>query len=316
MNSANPVVGVILLNWNGKEDTQECIPSILASGYPHISIYVVDNNSKDPQEIKEIKRRFPTVIDLPQTENLGFCEGNNVGIRKALEDGVDYVMLLNNDTTIQPDTIEGLVRNFPVLKDVGAVSPVIIDVPEMRIGFTGAKWIPEQAKFELLAAGSDYEALRKKEPYLSEFANGCCLFTSAEILNKVGLLDPRYFAYFDEADWCKRLEKAGYCSYVVPEVFIYHKGSSSTPSLVGIYLMTRNRLLWMKEQLPFQIRKRSFSYLFKEIFWHIFNIMGLTKRNYTKQFSRALLQGVKDSWRGRFGRWNASTEKIIFKKPK
>jgi len=308
------VVAIVLLNWNGVKDTTDCIASLLKSTYPKLAIYVVDNASGN-NEAKILAQEFPAINVLAQSENLGFCAGNNVGIRKAIADGAEYIVVLNNDTLVPPDAIETLLVEFNKISLAGAISPVILEHPATeKVWFSNAVWQHEKAQFRLSTIDEKYEDLKTKEPYISEFACGCCLFTSAEIINKVGLLDERYFAYYDEAEWCKRLEKHGYKSFVTPQTFIYHKVSQSVAGLVSTYLLTRNRLLWMKENLSSSERLKSFVYLNKEFLWHLLNKWGFVKGEYTKDHSRAFLRGVLDYRLKRFGRWGKGTEKIIFKR--
>ena len=308
------VVAVILLNWNGINDTADCVASLLKSTYPAVAIYVVDNASGN-NEAATLATQFPGINVLAQKENLGFCAGNNVGISKAIQDGAAYIIVLNNDTLVPPEAIEIMLAGFKKLPAAGAISPAILEHPATeKVWFSKAVWQPEKAQFRLSLPQDRYDELKIKEPYLTDFTCGCCLLSSAEVMNKVGLLDERYFAYYDEAEWCKRLEKNGYQSYVVPQSFIYHKVSRSVVGLVSTYLLTRNRLLWMKENLSFSQRMQSFFYLRKEFYWHLLNSWGIVKGEYSKAHSKAFLQGYKDYRNGLFGRWNEKTEKIIFQK--
>ncbi len=304
-------IGVILLNWNGLNDTAECIDS-LDKSTDKLTIYVVDNDSKNNEALVLISR-YPHVKVLAQKENLGFCKGNNVGLQEAISDGMEYIVILNNDTLVPANAIAKLTESFTKLSDAGAVSPLILEDPAReKVWFSRAIWDSRHAQFRLSSPGDKFDELMKQDPYPTEFACGCCLLTSAKVLNEVGLLDERYFAYYDEAEWCARLLKHGYHSYVVPASVIYHKVSRAVPSLVSTYLLTRNRLLWMNENLSFRKRLRSFPYLFKEFIWHRFHVWGLTKGNYSKQYSRALLQGRRDYFSRRFGKWRKNIEKIIF----
>ena len=294
------------------KDTLECLESLKNLAYPAVTAIVVDNGSRDNQA-ETIEREFPEAVVLKQTENLGFCGGCNVGIEHALKAGADFVMLLNNDTLVPPDLIEKLLAGFEALENPGAISPVILEYPETeKIWFSRARWVGHEAQFRLAETNEKYEDIVDKEPYLTDFACGCCLFTSAEILKKVGLLDERYFAFYDEAEWCFRLRENDLLSYVVPSAFMYHKVSRSTPSLVSTYLMSRNRLLWITENLPFREKLRTLPYLLKFTLWHIGNVFGVTKKYFAKEHSLAALQGVKDYIFGRYYKWNKKTEKLLF----
>lgn len=305
-------IAVVLLNWNSISDTSECIESIISTHGDHVSVYVVDNASRGNEGL-QLAQRFPSVNVLIQTENHGFCKGNNIGIAKAIDDGASYIMMLNNDTIVPPGAIDIMVEQFNSLPDCGALSPVILEYPAVdTVWFARAEWDSSRAQFSLDPDKKTYEQLQKQKPWKSEFACGCCLVSSAEIFKQVGLLDERYFAYYDEAEWCKRLEKKGYSSYVIPSTHIYHKVSRTTPGLVATYLLTRNRKLWMKENLSLSERKKSFSYLTKELLWHYCNSKGLVKGTYSRKHSKALVRGWIDFKFRRFGKWSKQAEKIIF----
>lgn len=310
-------VGIVLLNWNGLNDTTECISSLLKSTWDNYAIYVIDNASRG-NEGDIIQSKFPMVRVLKEKENLGFCKGNNVAVTEAIQSGVDYVMLLNNDTVVPSDLIEKLVLGYESVQNVGAVSPLILDYPNIssKVQFSGAKWNSRKACFSLVDAGIDYNELRKKIPYRSEFACGCCLLTKPSVIEKVGLLDERYFAYYDEADWCYRLAKKGYKSFVIPGAEVYHRISrTNTISPVSAYLLNRNRLLWMSDHLPFSLKLKSYPRVLKEFGWHLLNRTGLKKSaNYSVQESKAIILGYKDFLFRRFGKWTKSAEKVLFKK--
>jgi GT2 family glycosyltransferase len=315
-----PVVHIVILNWNGLADTLECLASVRKLTYPNVRVQVVDNASAN-NEAEIIEKRFPEVNLLKQKENLGFCGGCNAGMKQALAEGADFVMLLNNDALVSPGLIEALLEGYERLENPGAVSPVIFKHPETeKIWFSVAEWEAVwktgEAKFRL-ALDEDYDSLKNRKPYETEFACGCCLFVSSRVIGEVGLFDERYFAFFDEAEWCVRMKKHGLTSYVIPSAFMYHKVGGSTPSLVSTYLLTRNRLLWMKENLSFGRKLKSYPVMAKEFFWHLLNAGNFVsegKRYVPRERSRAFLQGCKDYFLRRFGKWGEETEKVIFKK--
>ena len=317
-----PLVSIVVLNWNGLNDTLDCLQSIRQVTYANKKIIVVDNASAN-DEAAVIETSYPEVIVLREKENLGFCGGCNAGMKKAIEEKSDYIMLLNNDALLSPDVLGKLVHNYQQLKNPGAISPVILHYPEKeKVWFSIAKWESRwkrgEAEFRL-SYNENYTDIKDKQPYESEFACGCCLFVSVEIINKIGLLDERYFAYYEEAAWCAKMRRQGYPSYVIPSAFMYHKVAPAKPNLVMTYLATRNRLLWMAGNLPFAKKLRSWPCLFKELTWNIINVFGLfpkRKQHVSQQYSRAFLRGWADYLLGRFGKWNKQTERIIFNKPR
>lgn len=303
-----PSVHVVILNWHGLTDTLECLSSLREQNYPALKIHVLDNGSAE-HEAATIEREFPAASVLRLGRNLGFCEGNNVGIRRALAGGADYVLILNNDTLVPPDLISKLIGESTSLKNVGAVSPVILYHPEReKVWYAGSFWDGRTAGFRHRLLDRPCEELKEREPYPSAYACGCCLLVHSSVLLRVGLMDDRYFAYYDEADWCSRMMDAGLTCYVVPRALIYHKLSRSTPSLVITYLMARNRLLWMEQHLALRDQLRSYPYLIKETLWNLCNLGGLFRGRYslTIEQSKAMLLAERDFLLGRFGAWPES----------
>jgi len=315
-----PRVDIVILNWNGIQDTRECLQSLRSLTYPNYRIRLVDNGSAN-SEADILEKEFPEADVIKLDTNTGFCLGNNIGMQMALGEGTDFIMLLNNDTLVSSDLLEQLVNQFGKLKNTGALSPAILHYPEKeKVWFSIAKWETRwnrgEAQFRL-SYDETYDQIKGKQPYETEFACGCCLFTSAELLRKAGLLDEKFFIFYDEADWCARIRHLGYISYIVPSAYIYHKVGSGTPSLVATYLSVRNRLLFMSRHLSFGQKLRSWPCILKDLAWHWLNVLGFIPRKkqfLSKQTSRAILRGWKDYYLRRFGKWNESTAKIIFKK--
>lgn len=307
-----PSVHVVTLNWNGLADTLECLASLREQDYPALKVHVVDNDSAN-DEAATIARQHPEVNVLRQDRNLGFCEGNNVGIRRALEEGADYVLVLNNDTLVPPDLISKLIEDSAPLEKVGAVSPVILYHPNREtVWFAGAVWDGLTAGFRHLLAGRPRSELKEQRPFQSAYACGCCMLVHSSVLRQIGLMDERYFAYYDEADWCSRMKKAGLECYVVPRASLYHKVSGSTPGVISTYLMARNRLLWMKDHLTLRERLKSYPYLLKETLWNFCNLGGLVRRKHSLSTaqSKAMLIASSDFLRGKFGAWPKRLEQL------
>jgi GT2 family glycosyltransferase len=300
-----PIVHVILLNWNGLSDTVECLRSLQGQTYPNLTRWVVDNGS-DRDEAAEIARLFPDVHVIRAAANLGFCEGNNVGIRAALAAGADYVLLLNNDTIAPPELVEQLVGQSQSLPDVGAVSPLILRDPMREtIWFCGSRWDRKLGGFRHTLAGRPVSACRDLRPQATDWACGCCLLAPAAVVRKIGLLDPRYFAYGDEQDWCSRMRRCGYQCCVIPSVRLYHKVSRSAPGIISAYLSVRNRLLWMHDHLSWRARIRPYVNLAKEFCCLLGGLFGVQigRVPFPAERGRAVLYAWRDYLLGRYGRW-------------
>jgi len=251
-----PAIAVVILNWNGLSDTIECLESLRRCSYVPLSLYVIDNGSK--AKIGEVMReKFPHVHLIENERNLGFAEGNNQGFRAALHDGADYVMILNNDTIVHPDYLEPLVGFMEKDKSIGAVSPLILYAePPDLIWFAGGRPL-----LRGLHATRDYfrktlEMYPHQNPYMVEMLSGCCILVRRSVLEQVGLFDPIYFSYWEDADYCHRLRKAGVKMAIVPQSRIWHKVSSSMGGInnpASLYLMGRGGVIYLRKHAPWYV---------------------------------------------------------------
>jgi len=246
MHGASPVpkVFVIVLNWNGLADTLECIGSVKALEYPRIRILVVDNGSTDGSP-SVLSQRYPDVTLLRNERNMGFTGGNNVGIAKALEAGADLVWLLNNDTVLEKDSLTQLVKRISASPEIGLASPVIhFQESPRQVQFSGSYIDWKKKRIVKLAEG---ESLPDAGADVSLW--GTALLIRRSVLERIGFLNDKYFAYHEDEEFCMRAARAGYRAIVVPEARIYHKNARSTGSNdapIQVFLRSRNLyFLWM-----------------------------------------------------------------------
>ena len=239
-----PRVTIIILNWNGISDTLECLQSVAELEYPEVQVIVVDNGSTDgsPSRIRE---RYPSVTLLQAGMNLGFTGGNNLGMRKALEMGADYLWLLNNDTVFERDTLKNLVEVTRKSPEVWLASPIIFfhDAPE-QVQFRGSYIDWKKRRIVKLEGG---ESAPSNGDNVSLW--GTALLIRRAAVERVGYLNDKYFAYHEDEEYCMRVAQAGYRCVVVPEARIFHKNSRSTGSNdapMQVFLRSRNLFfLWM-----------------------------------------------------------------------
>lgn len=251
-------VAVVILNWNGKDDTLECLESVYKIDYPRFEVIVVDNGSTDGS-VEAIKSKFPQSKVIVNVENKGFCGGNNIGIKQAIADSAEYVFALNNDTVVKPLVIRELKKALESDQTIGAVNPFIAfyQKPE-RIQFDGVSidW----------GNGDIFGKYRGKpmphnELLDTDFVTWCAVFFHKRIIERVGYLDERFFAYYEDTDWSVRLKKAGFTLRSYQKVLVYHKASQSTGgaySAVAYFFLFRNRMLFMRKHAQL-IRKLQFS---------------------------------------------------------
>ncbi len=244
-----PLVHIIILNWNGLDDTSELLVSLSKISYNNYTIVIVDNNSSNDEAEKLENSSKGKAHIIKCKENLGFSGGNNVGIRYSLEEKADYILLLNNDTTVNPDFLEILVSKCEGEKQSGIVAPRInyYDEPQ-KIWTDGGKIS------RIRGSGFAYSDKMETEADVTDksviFVSGCCMLIKREVLLSVGLFDENYFLYIEDTDLCLRTIRAGYKIYVVPQSRIFHKVNSSTKknySSLPLYYATRNRLYFAKK---------------------------------------------------------------------
>ena len=223
-------LAVIVLNWNGREDTAALLESLRACRVPEgweARVMVVDNGSTDGS-VDHLRAEFPEVELLALPENRRFAGGNNAGLAAALAAGADAVMLLNNDTVADPGLYQGLLEALARDATSGAASP-LIDFAEPRdeIWYAGGRLVPALAHASHRGLRSpDRGQYRTVEP--TGYLTGCCLLATRAAWEQVGPLDERYFIYAEDADWCLRARAAGFRLLFVPGAKLWHKVSAST----------------------------------------------------------------------------------------
>jgi GT2 family glycosyltransferase len=233
---------VVLVIWNGLEDTLECLESLQHCEFPHKRILVVDNASTDGSS-ETIARLYPEVQIIRSEQNLGFTGGNNLGLEEAIRQRVRYAFLLNNDTTLAPDALSRLVQWADSSPRSGMLAPVIhyYDQPD-EIWFAGARVALARGE----AVHNPIGTLSKQAaPFETDWISGCAMLVRMTAVLAVGVFDPRFYLTWEDVDWCLRMRSTGYRVLVVPAARILHKGGRSGRRLTGIhfYYAVRNSLL-------------------------------------------------------------------------
>lgn len=251
-----PKVTIVVLNYNGKDDTIECLRSMEKLRYSNHEIVLVDNGSEDGSPLA-VREMFPGVTIIENGENLGFSEGNNVGIKYGLENGSSYVLLLNNDTVVADEQLlDSLVEFAEGTRKAGAVGPRILYWQSERIWFAGGRVSYLTGFCRHMDKGTIDREYSTVAPYVVDYVTGCCLLINVNVLRDIGLLDPDYFLYYEDTDLCFRARKSGYVNYVVPSCMIYHKKSASAGftgenrlTALQAYYFARNAILFARKNL-------------------------------------------------------------------
>ncbi len=224
-----PKVFIILVNWNGWEDTIECLQSLEALDYPNREVVVVDNGSTD-QSVSKIRAEYPDITLVGSKKNTGFAGGNNLGIKYANEKDADYYWLLNNDTVVEKDALSALVERMEENPAIGICGSKLIyyhqrDTVQALAGGQYNKWLGVSTNIGGQAA-VDVEINPEEVEDRLDFVIGASMLVSREFIREVGLLNEEYFLYYEEIDWATRAKgkfKVGFA----PESIVYHKEGAS-----------------------------------------------------------------------------------------
>ena len=235
-NDSSPLVSIIILNYNAGNLLLNCVDSVFKSTYPNFEVLVVDNISTDNSHIV-CKEKFEKIHLIKNKENLGYCEGNNVGVRNA--DG-EFIVILNPDTVVEPDWLNHLMSAYSKFGE-GLYQPKFFSLNEkLVLQSTGNMLHIFGFGFARDKGKADDEKIKSIEKI--NYASGTCLFTSKIVLDKVGLLDPFLFLYHDDLDLGWRAAQIGINSFYVPQSIVYHAESYSIKwSSKKFYWLERNR---------------------------------------------------------------------------
>ncbi len=292
---------IIILCYNGIADTLACLESLQRVEYPSYDVLVVDNASSDGTP-ETVRAQFPLVTVIENGANLGFAAGNNVGLRYALRHGYDYALLLNNDTEVAPDFLDCLVEVAASDPSIGAVGPTITyyDRPDLIWSAGGViDWRRGAARMRT----DEVDTGREREPVEVDFVTGCTLLVGRAALERAGLLDERFFMYFEETEWCVRIRRAGFRIVYVPQSRVLHKIplDARFDKEYLAYYMTRNRLLFLRATgVPLHTWLHA---LFVQDLRTYLSLVFRPKWR-TRPGRIGMRHAWMDFWRGRFGKWD------------
>lgn len=251
-------IALVTLHYKNLDDTLALLSSLAKAAIPEkneVKIYVVDNESSKDLKV-ELDKNFVDIDLLVSPSNLGFAAGNNLGLKRAISDGAEILVAINNDTVVGKDFFKEIITSPIKNGSVGAVGGLIYFAP----GFEFNKNYPKKdlgkviwyagGNFDwnnILGSNSHVNEIDRrqfKKPGKTDFITGALLITKAEVLKRVGLFDEKYFMYLEDVDLCQRMKLAGYQLIFDPKIKIWHKvgQSSGIGSPLNDYFITRNRL--------------------------------------------------------------------------
>ncbi len=280
-----PHVSIILVDFNSHKETKECLVSLskLKATSFNYDVVVVDNASVKPLTQKWVERYHPQAHLVRSQANLGFTGGNNLGVHWAIEQfDSDYVLLLNNDTTVEAEFLNKLMAQAVKFPEQGIITPKIYFYPGRE--FHKKSYLKEERGKVFWYAGGEVDrrhldAFHRGVDEVdrghfdnqieSAFATGCAMFIKREVLEKVGYLDKRYFLYFEDVDFSLRAKKAGYKIGFCPKSVVWHKNAGSSGgsgSSLHQYYQTRNRLLFSLLHGPARAKLTTVKYALRLLF--------------------------------------------------
>jgi GT2 family glycosyltransferase len=290
---SEPLVLVIIINWNLKDDTVTCLESVDKTGYP-CQIIVVDNGSQD-DSVEHITRRFPHVKMLALPRNTGFAAACNLALREGLNEHTPYVLLLNNDTVVHPDFFTELVHAAEAHPQAGILGPKVYSAVEpSQLWHAGARrrrWV--LAAVDLGRNQRDngqFERIRQVD-----YIFGCSMFIRRQVFEQIGVLDPGYFLYLEDMDFCLRAQAAGYHLLFVPQAKMWHRGSASTAQNPALrkYHLVRSTLYFLRKHASMVWFPAAL------VFWTLVFLRAVTV-----EFLRGDLDSVRAYSEGLFKGWS------------
>jgi GT2 family glycosyltransferase len=294
-----PLVAIIVLNWKKPAETLACLESLSHITYPNVMHIVVDNDSGD-ESVPLIRQHQPHVMLLETGSNLGYAGGNNVAVRWALQQGVDFTLILNNDVIVDPGFLEPLVEASS--PDPGPViaAPMICEIERPGVIWALGGDIDWRAgttsRRQAGAARSDWQ---NTSPHPVAYALGTALLAPRGAWERAGLMNEGYFLYYEETDWCQHAARAGCHILAVPSSCVWHEaeGAVRRTSPRITYYMIRNSLRFLDRNLGRPQRWGSQARVMQSAAWH--SLGDLRHGQYVR--ARARWRGIFDYLAGRFG---------------
>jgi GT2 family glycosyltransferase len=292
---------LVVLNWNGRDDTLNCLASARKIGRADVHVVCVDNGSTDGS-VEAIRDFYPEVDLIEAGSNLGYAGGNNLGLRRALERGATWAVLINNDSVVSSDVIEGFERALSRRPDAGVLAGKVYfaDRPS-TIWFAG-----QRVETLLGYSGRPRGYGRSDSPRFQKVgetdrAVGALMAISHDAIERVGLLDEDLFAYVEDVDFSLRARRAGFKIVFAPEARAWHRVSGSTggeaASTHTLYYGARNSVIVFERERPLGVAG---TWLRRSVIGWSFAVYALSRAD-RRAALHAVVDGLRDAFSGRLG---------------
>ena len=286
----------VVLNFRRPEDTAQCLATLFASRYTCSKVFVLNYPAADPAD--GLGDFGPAVDVVPIEENLGYAGNNNIGIELACEAGADWILLLNEDTILDPECLSRLLELGESDERIGIVGPLVYHFDEPNViqsagGLLDKNWESRHIGVNEVDRG------QFDRPMRVDWISGCAIMVRREVVEQVGGLDERFFMYWEEIEWCIRAKKAGWKIMSVPGARLWHKGvqRNYNPRPVVTYYAARNRLLTLSiHHAPLRARVSAwFRYIRMLASWTV-RPKWREKRQHRDALWIGLMDYLKRSW--------------------
>lgn len=292
-----PKVFAVVLNYNGFEDTQLCIESLLKCSYKNLSIVIVDNFSSDESK-KLLKEKYSEIPLLELNHNGGYAYGMNFGAKYSIEIGADIVLYVNNDVVVTESFLEPMIKMLEKDSSIGMISPKVLYREFPDIIYCGG------GKIDYLRCGgvAEFQGLPAKDFANNEkeltLAEGCLILITKHVFENIGFMNEKYFMYFEDVEFAERVMKKYKIMYC-PQSIVYHKSGAGKDwenhSALYNYYFTRNRLWhFSNNNFFYKIYVISFSKLvvFIKTYYLFFSILKSIENRNKK------IVALKSLWKG------------------
>ena len=245
-------IGVVTVTFNSATVLPDFLASVESQSYRQYRLYAIDNASSDASvKMLEANKGIDLVV-VRNTENLGVAEGNNQGIRLALEDGCTHVLLLNNDTVFSPDLFAALMRTADSEHQSMVIPKMLYHEPANRIWCAGGQLVALRGYAPKHFGEGELDDGGYDEDRIVEYGPTCCMLIESRVFDTVGLMDPKYFVYNDDVDFCVRASRRGIGIWYVHSAVLWHKVGSLTGGAESPFVArmgTRNKVYFLKKNL-------------------------------------------------------------------
>ena len=301
-----PTVAVVILTWNGRELTLDCLQSLSSLDYPNFQVIVVDNGSSDGT-VSSIRSEYPSATVIANEKNLGFANGNNIGLQHALEREVDYILFLNNDTLVEPTMLRRLVEFAEAKPEVGMVGPSMYCFDPSDTLFAAGSFV-DWSNGTIRHRGmfqSSASLEHRYEPEPVDFICGCGFLASRRMIEEVGGFNPSYYLNFEDVELGERAKRSGFEVWFMPRAKMWHRVSATLGrgSPANTYYMIRNSLHFFWSNSPGRLRFVSTSRILGRALrsWAAWSLKPEYRTEEFRAKGRANLFAIRDFLRGNMG---------------